>query len=98
MIFIWSAIFIPLIIALIAIIYKKKFLLSILLCLESGLLLITSFSFIVFLVNNEPYSGCFSLYIITLSAVEASMGISLLTLVTRNLGSNNIVSLNTLIN
>uniref|UniRef100_A0AAU6PWX6 NADH-ubiquinone oxidoreductase chain 4L n=1 Tax=Ophiotreta durbanensis TaxID=3135534 RepID=A0AAU6PWX6_9ECHI len=84
------------IISLTSIIYNKKFILSILICLEGCLLNLIILNFTSILFNNNNQS-LLSIFIITLSAVEASIGISLITLTTRNFNENNINNLNTLI-
>uniref|UniRef100_A0AAU8HNT3 NADH-ubiquinone oxidoreductase chain 4L n=1 Tax=Silax daleus TaxID=3230861 RepID=A0AAU8HNT3_9ECHI len=79
-------------------IYKKNFFLSILLCLEIILLNLIIFNFILYNINGQINFLSFSLFLIALAAVEASIGISIITLITRNFSLNNIISLNLLKN
>nr|YP_009651553.1 NADH dehydrogenase subunit 4L [Amphiura digitula]QDA81577.1 NADH dehydrogenase subunit 4L [Amphiura digitula]QHT54235.1 NADH dehydrogenase subunit 4L [Amphiura digitula] len=83
---------------ILSIIYKKKFFLSILISLEVILLNIVILNFILFLINGSFNFIAFSLFIIALAAVEASIGISIMTLISRNFSNNNIISLNLLKN
>nr|YP_009989790.1 NADH dehydrogenase subunit 4L [Ophiura kinbergi]QNN00522.1 NADH dehydrogenase subunit 4L [Ophiura kinbergi] len=86
------------IIAFISIIYNKNFLLSILIALE--LLLLNLLIVNIFISNNltNSISLSFSLFLLTLSAIEASIGISILALISRNFNTNSINSINLLKN
>nr|YP_009545845.1 NADH dehydrogenase subunit 4L [Ophioceres incipiens]AYO99637.1 NADH dehydrogenase subunit 4L [Ophioceres incipiens] len=84
--------------SLLSIIYNKKFFLSILLGLESALLNLLFFNFVVSFFQGASPLNAFSIFILTLSAIEASTGIALITLINRNFGNSNITSLNTLKN
>nr|YP_009732641.1 NADH dehydrogenase subunit 4L [Ophiarachnella gorgonia]QHT54248.1 NADH dehydrogenase subunit 4L [Ophiarachnella gorgonia] len=84
--------------AFISIVYNKKFILSIIICLESILLNLLFFNYLFSLINNTNILNSFSLFILTLSAIEASIGISLLTLVSRDFNNNNINNTNILKN
>nr|QDH07324.1 NADH dehydrogenase subunit 4L [Ophiarachnella infernalis] len=84
--------------ALFALIYHNKFILSMIICFESILLNILIFNFLLFLFNNNSCLNSLSVFLLTLSAVEGSIGISILTLITRSFSTNNITALNTLKN
>nr|YP_010570392.1 NADH dehydrogenase subunit 4L [Ophiophthalmus serratus]UZG65880.1 NADH dehydrogenase subunit 4L [Ophiophthalmus serratus] len=84
---------------ILSIIYNKNFILSILLALESLLLIILSINFIIsYFFINDFISQNFSLFIIALAAIEASIGLSILTLISRNFNECNINQLNLLNN
>nr|YP_009680562.1 NADH dehydrogenase subunit 4L [Ophioplocus japonicus]QDH07336.1 NADH dehydrogenase subunit 4L [Ophioplocus japonicus] len=84
--------------SLISIIYNKKFFLSLLLGLESILLNLLIFNFIITFTQETTPLNAFSIFILTLSAIEASTGIAIITLINRNFNESNIYSLNTLKN
>nr|UEP17951.1 NADH dehydrogenase subunit 4L [Ophiocreas oedipus] len=84
--------------AILSLFFHKKFLLSILLSLELLLLNIIILNIITNLNNNNSIFINFSILILALSAIEASIGISLLTLINRNFNNSNITSLNILKN
>nr|YP_009545858.1 NADH dehydrogenase subunit 4L [Ophionotus victoriae]AYO99650.1 NADH dehydrogenase subunit 4L [Ophionotus victoriae] len=84
--------------AIISIVYNKNFLLSILIALELILLNLIVFNIIVSSNLNESINLSFSLFLLTLSAIEASVGISVLALISRNFNSNSISSTNLLKN
>uniref|UniRef100_A0AAU6PX82 NADH-ubiquinone oxidoreductase chain 4L n=1 Tax=Ophionereis sp. TaxID=3135531 RepID=A0AAU6PX82_9ECHI len=85
-------------IALISLIYNKAFFLSLLIGLESILLNILIFNFCLSHYQGLSFTNAFPIFILTLSAVEASIGISIISLISRNYSTNNIQSLNTLKN
>lgn len=95
LIFLSVLILIPL--KLLRIIYKKKFILPIILALERILLIIISTNFIItyFFINNYIKIKL-SLFIIALAAIEARIGLSILTLITRNFRECSIIQLNLL--
>nr|CBH40127.1 NADH dehydrogenase subunit 4L [Amphipholis squamata] len=96
---IFSFIFtISLILGLLSIVYKKAFFLSILVSLEIILLNIIMFNFFTILSNGNPTPLTLSLFILALAAVEASIGVSIITLISRNFSNNSISSLNILKN
>nr|YP_009730140.1 NADH dehydrogenase subunit 4L [Ophiomastix mixta]QHT54183.1 NADH dehydrogenase subunit 4L [Ophiomastix mixta] len=82
--------------ALLGIILNKKYLLSILICIESILLNLIVLNLFLSFFTITLHTQNFSLYLLTLSAIEASVGVALLTLITRNFNSNNITPLNLL--
>nr|YP_009545837.1 NADH dehydrogenase subunit 4L [Gorgonocephalus chilensis]AYO99629.1 NADH dehydrogenase subunit 4L [Gorgonocephalus chilensis] len=84
--------------AIISIFFNKKFLLSILLSLELILLNLIILNLVMNIQNGNLIFISFSLIILTLSAIEASIGISLLTLINRNFNNSNINNLNILKN
>jgi len=79
--------------ALISIILKKKYLLSILICIERVLLNLLVLNLFVSYFQERLHAQKFSLYLLTMSAVEASVGVALLTLVTRKFNTKKISSL-----
>nr|YP_010120061.1 NADH dehydrogenase subunit 4L [Amphioplus laevis]QRC36792.1 NADH dehydrogenase subunit 4L [Amphioplus laevis] len=86
------------VLGLLSIIYKKNFFLSILISLEIILLNIIIFNYILSFLSGSLNLSILSLFIITLAAVEASIGISIVTLISRNFNQSNILSLSTLKN
>nr|BDG62546.1 NADH dehydrogenase subunit 4L [Amphiophiura penichra] len=84
--------------AIISIFYNKKFLLSILIALELIILNLVVMNIIGSFNLNENLNFSFSLFLLTISAVEASVGISILSLISRNFGTNSIYSTNLLKN
>nr|YP_010729359.1 NADH dehydrogenase subunit 4L [Ophioleila elegans]WED07064.1 NADH dehydrogenase subunit 4L [Ophioleila elegans] len=85
-------------IGLISLIYQNKFLLSLLISLELILLNLMAFNLYASLITSNSNYTIFSLYIIALSAVEASIGISLISLISRNFNNTSILNLNILKN
>lgn len=79
--------------ATISIIYKKQFLLSILIALESILLKLVMLKIISSYKYRKRINFSLSLFLITLSAIEASIGISILALISRKLKSKKIYSI-----
>nr|YP_008994244.1 NADH dehydrogenase subunit 4L [Ophiacantha linea]AGQ49778.1 NADH dehydrogenase subunit 4L [Ophiacantha linea] len=96
--FIYFCVFVLIPLNILSLNYNKNFLLSILLALESILLIITTIIFIISIAHLNFNTITLSLYIITLSAIEASIGISILTLISRNFNICNINNLNILKN
>nr|YP_003457191.1 NADH dehydrogenase subunit 4L [Astrospartus mediterraneus]CBH40152.1 NADH dehydrogenase subunit 4L [Astrospartus mediterraneus] len=86
------------ILATLSLFFNKKFLLSLLLSLELLLLNLIILNIILNLNNGNITFISFSILILTLSAIEASIGISLLTLINRNFNNSNINNLNILNN
>lgn len=82
--------------AMISIIYKKKFLLSILIALELILLKLIILNIISSLNLNYKINFSFSLFLLTLSAIEARVGISILALISRKFKTKRIKSINLL--
>lgn len=78
--------------AIIRIIYKKKFLLSILIALELILLNLIILKVLASYKFKYGLNLSFSLFLLTLSAIEARIGISILSLITRKFRTNNISS------
>nr|YP_009730166.1 NADH dehydrogenase subunit 4L [Ophiopholis japonica]QHT54222.1 NADH dehydrogenase subunit 4L [Ophiopholis japonica] len=86
------------ILAGISIIYNTKYILTILLALELILLNLTVFNVYISFEHSNLNLAQFSIFILTLSAVEASIGISLIALLSRNFSSTSVDNLNTLKN
>nr|BDG62533.1 NADH dehydrogenase subunit 4L [Ophiocten ludwigi] len=84
--------------AIISIIYNKNFLLSILIALELIILNLIILNVLASYNFNYGLNFSFSLFLLALSAIEASIGISILSLITRNFSTNNISSVNLLKN
>nr|YP_025937.1 NADH dehydrogenase subunit 4L [Ophiura luetkenii]AAO65629.1 NADH dehydrogenase subunit 4L [Ophiura luetkenii] len=84
--------------AIISIIYNKNFLLSILIALESILLNLIMLNIFSSYNFSNSINLSLSLFLLTLSAIEASIGISILALITRNFNTNSIYSINLLKN
>jgi NADH:ubiquinone oxidoreductase subunit K len=82
--------------AVIRIIYKKKFLLSILISLELMLLNLIILKIILSFKLGKRIKFSFSIFLLTLSAIEARIGISLLALITRKFKTNKINKVNIL--
>uniref|UniRef100_A0AAU6QCU4 NADH dehydrogenase subunit 4L n=1 Tax=Aspidophiura sp. TaxID=3135528 RepID=A0AAU6QCU4_9ECHI len=84
--------------SLLSLLINSKFLLSILLALELFFLnlLILCFFSLIFSGTTNCLSLC--LFILSFSAIEASIGISLLSLITRSYNLNNFNALNLLKN
>nr|YP_010937547.1 NADH dehydrogenase subunit 4L [Ophiothrix exigua]WKW95556.1 NADH dehydrogenase subunit 4L [Ophiothrix exigua] len=80
----------------ISIVYNNKFLLSILISLEFLLLNTIIFNIYAGILNNDYSYPHLSIFILALSAVEASIGISLVALLSRNLIEVTLSKLNTL--
>nr|NP_008384.1 NADH dehydrogenase subunit 4L [Florometra serratissima]AAD05075.1 NADH dehydrogenase subunit 4L [Florometra serratissima] len=75
---------------------NRKHLLTVMLCLELLLVsLFVNFSVVVGLYNNFSFCST-SLVLLTFSACEASIGLSLLVCISRSYSSDNIFSLNLL--
>nr|WKK49859.1 NADH dehydrogenase subunit 4L [Thaumatocrinus sp. JL223] len=75
---------------------NRNHLLTVMLCLELLLVsLFINFSLVMSLYNNFSFCSS-SLILLTFSACEASIGLSLLVTVSRSYGSDNIFSLNLL--
>jgi len=85
-----------LIIGLLRAIYHKKFLLSILLRLELMMLNIIVFNIYIGILNSTPYFTAYSVFILALSAVEASIGISLISILSRKFSEVRVITLRTL--
>merc|ERR1712031_42638 len=79
--------------ALIRIILKKKYLLSVLICIERILLKLLVLKFFTTLITGSLYFQNFTLFLLTMSAVEARVGVALLTLVTRRFKTKKINNL-----
>nr|YP_011015302.1 NADH dehydrogenase subunit 4L [Stegophiura sladeni]UFQ25365.1 NADH dehydrogenase subunit 4L [Stegophiura sladeni] len=84
--------------AIVSIFYNKNFLLSILIALELIILNLVILNLIGSYNLNDNINFSFSLFLLTISAVEASIGISILSLISRNFGTNSIYSTNLLKN
>nr|YP_009700147.1 NADH dehydrogenase subunit 4L [Ophiura sarsii]QEP94699.1 NADH dehydrogenase subunit 4L [Ophiura sarsii]QHT54196.1 NADH dehydrogenase subunit 4L [Ophiura sarsii]QYF07882.1 NADH dehydrogenase subunit 4 [Ophiura sarsii] len=84
--------------AILSIVYNKNFLLSILIALESILLNLIMLNILSSFNINNSIGFSLSLFLLTLSAIEASIGISILALITRNFNTNSIYSINLLKN
>uniref|UniRef100_A0AAU6PWU2 NADH-ubiquinone oxidoreductase chain 4L n=1 Tax=Macrophiothrix sp. TaxID=3135532 RepID=A0AAU6PWU2_9ECHI len=84
------------ILAAISIIYNSKFLLSVIISLE--FVILNSIALIIYtgLLTNNPHYIQTSIFILALSAVEASIGVSLVALLSRNLSEVSLNNLNTL--
>uniref|UniRef100_A0AAU6PWZ5 NADH-ubiquinone oxidoreductase chain 4L n=1 Tax=Ophiomusa kimblae TaxID=3135533 RepID=A0AAU6PWZ5_9ECHI len=80
--------------ALLSLFYNSKYLLSILLALEMCLLNLLVLNIFHSLPMNNTSSLMLSLFILSAGAIEASIGISLLTLITRNTNTNSFASFN----
>nr|QKJ80210.1 NADH dehydrogenase subunit 4L [Florometra sp. BMK-2020] len=75
---------------------NRNHLLTLMLCLELLLVsLFVNFSIVFFLYNNFSFCSM-SLVLLTFSACEASIGLSLLVIVYRSFSSDNVFSLNLL--
>nr|YP_448758.1 NADH dehydrogenase subunit 4L [Neogymnocrinus richeri]AAY51816.1 NADH dehydrogenase subunit 4L [Neogymnocrinus richeri] len=75
---------------------NRMHLLTVMLCLELLLVsLFLNFSLLMSVYSNFSFSG-FSLVLLTLSACEASIGLSLLVVVSRSFGTDSVFSLNLL--
>nr|NP_957756.1 NADH dehydrogenase subunit 4L [Ophiopholis aculeata]AAR01200.1 NADH dehydrogenase 4L [Ophiopholis aculeata] len=81
----------------ISILYNTKYILTILLALELILLNLTAFNVYLSVEHSNLNLSNYHIYL-TLSAIEASIGISLIALLSRNFSSTSIDSLNTLKN
>nr|AYO99689.1 NADH dehydrogenase subunit 4L [Ophiosteira sp. Op725.7] len=90
--------FFSIISAIISIFYNKNFLLSILIALELIILNLILLNIISAFNLNNNLNVSFSLFLLTLSAIEASIGISILALISRNFNTNSITSTNLLKN
>jgi len=88
--------FTSLIISITSIVYKKTFFLSILISFEIILLNTLIFKFFTKILTKNPKTYTFSLYILTLAAVEASIGISIISLISRKFKKTRIKTTNTL--
>nr|YP_009730179.1 NADH dehydrogenase subunit 4L [Ophiopholis mirabilis]QHT54261.1 NADH dehydrogenase subunit 4L [Ophiopholis mirabilis]UFQ25352.1 NADH dehydrogenase subunit 4L [Ophiopholis mirabilis] len=86
------------VLAIISMMYNTNYILTMLLSLEVILLNLTVFNIYLSFENSNLNLTQFSIFILTLSAVEASIGISLIALLSRNFSSANVDSLNTLKN
>uniref|UniRef100_A0AAU6PWY9 NADH-ubiquinone oxidoreductase chain 4L n=1 Tax=Ophiomonas sp. TaxID=3135530 RepID=A0AAU6PWY9_9ECHI len=86
------------IIGLLSIIYKKTFFLSILLGLEIVLLNLITFNFLISISLGQPSFLPLSLFLIALAAIEASLGISIITLISRNFSESSLNNINLLKN
>nr|YP_009545885.1 NADH dehydrogenase subunit 4L [Ophiosteira antarctica]AYO99677.1 NADH dehydrogenase subunit 4L [Ophiosteira antarctica] len=84
--------------AILSIFYNKNFLLSILIALELIILNLVILNIIGSFSLNNNLNFSFSLFLLTLSAIEASIGISILALISRNFNTNSIISTNLLKN
>nr|WNS59353.1 NADH dehydrogenase subunit 4L [Hyocrinidae sp.] len=81
---------------ILGIIINRLHLLTVMLCLELLLIsLFLNFSLFGIIFNNFSFSGI-SLVLLTLSACEASIGLSLLVLISRSCGSDSVFLLNLL--
>nr|YP_010429257.1 NADH dehydrogenase subunit 4L [Ophiactis savignyi]USQ67423.1 NADH dehydrogenase subunit 4L [Ophiactis savignyi] len=78
--------------------YHNKFFLSILLSLELLLLNLITYNVYIAITTNNLEFSTFSIFILSLSAVEASIGISIIALLSRNFTESSITILNTLRN
>lgn len=85
-------------IRLLSLVYKKKFFLSILICLEIILLNLVIFNFIIYKLKNQPNFLTFSLLLIALAAIEARVGISIIALISRKFSKKKIKRLKLLKN
>ncbi|WP_143440805.1 NADH-quinone oxidoreductase subunit K [Klebsiella pneumoniae] len=81
---------------LVSLLYKKKYLLSLLLSLELVLLkIIVYILYLSTLTNNQAFMA-FSIFVLALSAIEARIGISLLALISRQFSKTRIIKINKL--
>jgi NADH:ubiquinone oxidoreductase subunit K len=82
--------------ALLRMIYKKKFFLSLLISLELIFLNLVTFKFIITLTHHDFSYLRFSLFLLALAAVDARIGISIITLISRKFSECRITKLNLL--
>uniref|UniRef100_A0AAU6QCK2 NADH-ubiquinone oxidoreductase chain 4L n=1 Tax=Ophiothrix sp. TaxID=2909811 RepID=A0AAU6QCK2_9ECHI len=83
-------------IGIVSVIYNNKFLLSIIISLEFLILNTITLNIYSSLLNEDQTFIYSSIFILALSAVEASIGISLVSLLSRNLNEVSLVNLNSL--
>nr|YP_009730153.1 NADH dehydrogenase subunit 4L [Amphiura sinicola]QHT54209.1 NADH dehydrogenase subunit 4L [Amphiura sinicola] len=98
MILITNFIFLSTIIGLTSMINNKKFFLSLLISLELIFLNLIVLNFLSSLSSGNNNFFCFSLFLLTLAAVDASLGISIITLINRNFNESSLTSISSLKN
>nr|QNQ65309.1 NADH dehydrogenase subunit 4L [Amphiura sp. JN-2020] len=76
--------------ALLSMVYKKNFFLSLLISLELIFLNLVVFNFIIAFSGGGLPIFTFSLFLLALAAVDASIGISLIALINRNFNENSL--------
>nr|UDD74668.1 NADH dehydrogenase subunit 4L [Histampica sp. h LQ-2021]WKW95569.1 NADH dehydrogenase subunit 4L [Histampica sp. CS049] len=81
---------------LFSVVFNNKFFLSLLISLEIILINLMAFVFYLNIIQSDVSTLIFAPYILTFSAIEASIGISLMTLLSRNSNTNNLNLLNVL--
>lgn len=73
---------------LFSVVFNNKFFLSLLIRLEIILINLMAFVFYLNIIQSDVRTLIFAPYILTFSAIEASIGISLMTLLSRNSNTN----------
>uniref|UniRef100_A0AAU6PXL4 NADH-ubiquinone oxidoreductase chain 4L n=1 Tax=Macrophiothrix sp. TaxID=3135532 RepID=A0AAU6PXL4_9ECHI len=96
--FVFSLFVIIFILGTISVFYNNKFLLSVIISLE--FLLLNTITLIIYsgIVNNETQLIQAAIFILALSAIEASIGVSIVALLSRNLSEVTFNKLNALKN